>query len=298
MLFRIFYYFYNIIRQRSPVFVMNLLVRDEVDLIEANIRYHYSIGISQFNVIDNGSTDGTLEVLRELALDIPINIISKPFEVYSQQEWMTELNFIARRQGASMVFNNDADEFYILRNESTLIELFSVSDSVVFVNRYNVLLESGKCWFNSSYVVKNPVFIDREAQKSIESVSMPLVKIQRKVITNPWGIKCVGGGNHTARHVAKKFTSRLEERIFIAHYPFQSWEKFRKNIEHRKELVSQGAKMGPHYHRWVAKLKSGELLNEYNAIVMQDSELAVLEKVGIVEQDNSIPMALKEFISS
>ena len=42
---------------------MTLLVRDEADIIEANLRYHRAQGVDFFVVGDNGSEDGTLEIL-------------------------------------------------------------------------------------------------------------------------------------------------------------------------------------------------------------------------------------------
>ena len=51
-----------------PVKVVGLyLVRNEVDLIELNLLHHFETAIDEAIVIDNGSTDGTIEVLASLA---------------------------------------------------------------------------------------------------------------------------------------------------------------------------------------------------------------------------------------
>jgi len=42
---------------------MSILVRDEANIIEANIRHHAASGVSSFIVTDNGSVDGTRELL-------------------------------------------------------------------------------------------------------------------------------------------------------------------------------------------------------------------------------------------
>lgn len=299
MLLRVFLYLSNMLFRKQPhKFVMNILVKDEAEVIEANIRYHYSIGISHFNVIDNGSSDGTARILMALSEEIPINIISKPNEKYNQQKWMTELNFTARRQGASIVFNNDADEFYLLKENKSLHDLFSRFDSVVQVKRYNMLMTKGGRWHESQYLVKSPIAVDKSEQLSLKSISMPLVAIQGKVITNPWGLKAVGGGNHTARHVAKKFTMRVEENLYVVHYPIQSWDKFRRNIEQRQQLLKKGAKMGVHYHRWVTLLSNGFLEEEYQSMVFSQPDIDVLEKIGVIEKDESVPKILSYFAST
>ena len=39
--------------------VMALKVRDEGDILEANLRFHHALGVDHFVVTDNGSTDET-----------------------------------------------------------------------------------------------------------------------------------------------------------------------------------------------------------------------------------------------
>ncbi len=45
---------------------LTLLVRDEVDLVAANVRYHLALGVDHVVVTDHRSTDGTTDVLRQL----------------------------------------------------------------------------------------------------------------------------------------------------------------------------------------------------------------------------------------
>ena len=56
---------------------MSILVRDEVDIIEDNVRHHAAGGISSFIVTDNGSVDGTREVLESLSREIDLTIIDE-----------------------------------------------------------------------------------------------------------------------------------------------------------------------------------------------------------------------------
>ena len=42
---------------------MALKVRDEGDILEANLRFHHALGVDHFVVTDNGSTDETTGIL-------------------------------------------------------------------------------------------------------------------------------------------------------------------------------------------------------------------------------------------
>jgi hypothetical protein len=62
------------------------LVRNEVDIIETNLRYHLAGVIDEANVIDNGSTDGTLQRLVALSRQLPVLLASEP-GTYDHSAW-------------------------------------------------------------------------------------------------------------------------------------------------------------------------------------------------------------------
>ena len=49
------------------------LVRNEADIIETNLRHHFAAVIDEAIVIDNGSTDGTIEIVADLRRDCPFS---------------------------------------------------------------------------------------------------------------------------------------------------------------------------------------------------------------------------------
>jgi glycosyltransferase involved in cell wall biosynthesis len=56
---------------------MSLIVRDEIELISANIEFHAAHGVDYFVVMDDGSTDGTWEQLQALQKTYEIDLIQR-----------------------------------------------------------------------------------------------------------------------------------------------------------------------------------------------------------------------------
>ena len=275
--------------------VMTILVKNEIDIIESNIKVHASLGVDAFVIMDNGSTDGTRELLSKLQNNYDITIIDEK-GLYSQSKWMTRLAKIAKEKyNASWVINNDADEFWLPQNGKSLKEILNFNGSVITCHRYNVVLTSDcEHFFDSIYRVDSPIFYRKEIQEQSEKVSIVLAKNSPKVIVNPKGLIKVRGGNHKALHIrnikdyfkAYDKIKRFKD-IVVYHYPIRSYEQFEKNIINRKNLLESGTKvrMGPHYRRWVKIYNEGNLKNEFDKIVLNQTEIDVLQKYGIIKKD-------------
>src|SRR5947207_14890834 len=104
--------------------VMTLLVRNEADIVDEHIGFHLAVGVDLVIAADNGSTDGTTEILEKYAGNGHLHRISLP-DPFSQIDVVTQLARLAAiRFGADWVINSDADEFWWPRT-GTLEELLS-----------------------------------------------------------------------------------------------------------------------------------------------------------------------------
>ena len=91
---------------------LTLLAKNEVDVIQANIAYHLGAGVDFVVATDNGSTDGTLEILERFEQEGVLHLIREPSTDFRQGEWVTRMARLAAERGAGWVINADADEFW------------------------------------------------------------------------------------------------------------------------------------------------------------------------------------------
>ena len=111
---------------------MTLLVRDEADVVDAHLAYHLNAGVDFVVATDNGSVDGTTEMLCSSTLDLgpSSNSINDPvFHASGSTPWVTRMARLGFTEyGADWVINADADEFWWPRGGS----LKDVLDTIPF----------------------------------------------------------------------------------------------------------------------------------------------------------------------
>ena len=285
-------YFFHKINPKNIKISMVVLVKNEEDIIEENIRYHSKIGVDNFVIMDNNSTDSTREILLELSKEFEMIIIDEKAP-YQQSKFMTKLVKVAKKHfNPDWIINNDADEFWKPIKTNSLKEVLNFKGGVLQIPRSNMILYEGlNNWKNSIYRVINQILIREDSEKS----NLLLGKIGRKTIVNPHGYFKTNSGNHSAEHIA--FWRKKEYKdIHIYHYPIRSFEQFKNNIENRAKLLKIGAKMGTHYKRWINFLNQGKLEEEYyNRILLSEDKIKCLMDLNVLKEDTSIKEKFEKF---
>jgi hypothetical protein len=93
--------------------VMTLLVRNEADIVQANLDYHLAQGVDHVIVTDHGSTDETPRLLRDYERNGVATVIREEGDEHHQSVRVTRMARLAlTAHCADWVFHNDADEFW------------------------------------------------------------------------------------------------------------------------------------------------------------------------------------------
>ena len=98
---------------------MTLLVRNEADVVDAQLAYHLHAGVDYVIATDNASSDGTTEILERYERAGCLRLLREPGDDMRQGEWVTRMaRLAASEHDADWVVHADADEFWWPRGGS------------------------------------------------------------------------------------------------------------------------------------------------------------------------------------
>ncbi|WP_297443808.1 glycosyltransferase family 2 protein, partial [Acidocella sp.] len=226
-------------------------VLNEADIIEAFTR-HTAVFVQHHVFMDNGSSDGTIEILTALKQEgLPITVFQSRAVTFNEGNALTYMYNVAMREHApDWVFCLDADEF---------IDDRAVSDGA---RAYLERLMSGSPRIE---VVKIPmVNYFATSQDNPAEVVVPVRITRRRPPSDAYKIILRGGlpeadiviehGSHWAWLRSRPINSVVNSDLWLAHYsersPFQYIAKFVRGWS--KVLASGQAEVGRktayHYH--------------------------------------------------
>lgn len=283
---------------------MSILVRDEADIIEANIRHHASLGVSTFIVTDNGSVDGTRHILAQLQYEFNITIIDEPAQTIDQDLWVTRMALTLKEQNAAdWVINNDADEFWLPRQgslteaiESALQSTPGTADKIglLYCARHNLvpsqeaINQDGYTFRDNHYRVVDTWFSSVTAAGTWhENGSHIMIRtLPGKVIAKLDGLQAIDMGNHGATHALDKIDT---DAIVIAHYPVRSFRQFEKKVINYGSSLKNNQRFSTsvsrHLRHWFQRHLAGQLAAEYDNIVLPERLLVQLVEQGILVRE-------------
>lgn len=285
--------------ESSPRLAMSLLVRDEASLIWHNLAFHRHMGVDAFVITDNGSVDGTRDILTALARDYPIALIDEPEQVMAQDHWVNRMAEVAERQlGAHWVINGDADELWV-PSRGSLKDHLSTSAGALLCRRFNLLPDRAALADPGYEFYRNVLKVVRPREDSGErfprhatldtEFPFTLLGVQGKVLCRLRGRKWIGYGNHTVRHRGALVPP---DGIEVYHYPIRTFAEFeRKVINHGTSLANNRGippHTGWHVRRWYELHRRGWLREEYERLVPSSDAVRRWIEEGTIEEDRLV----------
>jgi len=256
---------------------MTLLVRDEIDLIERNLEHHLSSGVDFIVATDNGSVDGTREVLARYQDKGLLYLIDEPGQDYAQATWVNRMGRLAYEEfGADFIFHCDADEFWYALSGDLTREIARGPAHAYKAHSFTVHLadRGGKETMNDA------VYLGFE---TFSATTATPTKLKRKRRLNPGlgkvmtctrdGYPEVTMGNHS---LASGEPVPWSRDLYLLHYPIRSYEQFERKVVQGGEAVMRNPDLTPrqalHWREWYAHYRAGTLGQDYRALVIRDPE--------------------------
>jgi hypothetical protein len=242
---------------------MTLLVRDEEDVLAANLAHHFDQGVDFVVATDNGSVDGTVAILEAEERAGRLRLIHEPEDTYAQHRWVTRMaRLAATDHGADWVINNDADEFWFGR-DGDLASTFAavpVEVDVVVAQRYNLIArpEGRPMTIRQATPRQHPGQGDGPLPGKAAHRASPDIVVRQ--------------GNHEVEGLSGRTLD--DGRIEILHCPVRSYAQFANKIAKGGAAYARNDELpesvGHQWRRLHATQQAGTFDDEWQKLVLSD----------------------------
>ncbi len=226
-------------RVRGSVWGVTML-KDEIDIVDPVLRHLVAQGVDRILVADNGSTDGTLERLHELARELPLVVVQDTDPAYFQAAKMNRLGRIAGRAGADWVVPFDADEFWFAPGAPLAEWLRSSGLDVVDARIHNAFPLTG---------TDHEPLTERELRLDLTAHHLPDVAYRAHVLAS------LEMGNHFISRPGRRGSGPV-----VVHVPWRSLEQLAGKVRGGSAALAEDPDQdhGSHW-RTLGRLDDAEL---------------------------------------
>jgi len=261
-----------------------MIVRDESDIIERNLRFHAHQGFDHFAIMDNNSIDGTRDIISDLSKVIPITVLDQAETDFRQDVWASLLAECLTQKKIDVACCIDADEF-VSGQGAPLKEVAAGVRCPVAIPRQNIVPSQA----DRLRVAEDPLWARFRVARPFEA-RLPIMfrKMPGKMLFPLRGLRSIARGNHDVEH---EIAERLVlDKALIRHFPVPKFERFMMKLEHARERFRQerGVSEGVSWHirRWLALKDSGSIEEEYSSFFVNDRDANLYLADGTIVEDN------------
>jgi glycosyl transferase family 2 len=263
--------------------VQTLVVRDEADIVAAQIDYHLNAGVDFVLATDHESTDGTREILEAYERKGVLRLFHEQGEM-RESVWRSRMARLAAvEHGADWVINSDADEFWMPRRGTLKQALAAVPEEV------------GVVWAITRHFLPRPGNMESFAERMTVRLSMtaPLndptspYRPHAKAAHRADPEIVVLFGSHDV--VTKLAPLQGWYPADVLHFPFRTREQYERKGVRR----AHGDKPLGQYLKAYDASERGRVEDSFGSLAVDDDTLADGERAGTLVVDTRLRDALQ-----
>lgn len=285
--------------EKNSKLIMTLVVKNEEDIIERNIRFHCAMGCDGFIVSSHNCTDRTDEILEKLKKEgLVLEIIKRTSPNHQLNVWVAEMVDIAtKKYKAKWMINADADEFYYSKSlnlKESIRKCSAEKANVLWVDSLFLFPDDRANFLECPYFVTNPFTKYRAEQLKLKPEEFDLfigsqgcTKVIHKTSGNPKPQK----GNHSIIINNPVIIEAADIKLF--HYHVKNYAMYEAKVLRWKDSVKYKPKgEGEHLKEMVRLYDSGKLREDYDAKYGEKMREFLIRE-GVVTRDLSVRNFLK-----
>ena len=248
-------------------------VRNEIEVIDFAIWHHLDQGLDRLFISDNGSTDGTLEVIREWSERDDRVVLYNNDGPFHQERALTLMAQMAYEDGCAWCIPFDGDELWLSDNglKTDIMSLDDYEDGVRvhlvnFIQNYNHSTLPYEIYSSVKWKIPDSINYATQVEVEYKLRSMLEFRWDRKHILKLSDNLYIGEGSHTAAP-SFRFIRCDDPRWKVYHVPIRSYTHMIRKAENGLRIKEAGYPYGYGWeaHIWADQYLSGTLLGEWRA---------------------------------
>lgn len=273
--------------------------KDEVTLLEPAVAALLRAGVATVSIFDDGSTDGSQELIARLTRDPRIHHAPPPTDLAAMLRFDGPLfGPILQRDAPDWVLFCDADEIWLPQSGDMRHTAGLHSHDVIAVERYNVAVQGGAlppgalldgAFLRGMNLITERRKLTREVLQADAQARWILHRIYPKLMVRPAAVEryLLGADNVLGRDGQPPKLLKAKDMV-IAHLPFTDYPRFERKVRNiatvfeRYDAEHSGT-LAWHWRHWLALYRAGGLEEEFHRQILDaDSRAAMRARGGLI----------------
>ena len=235
---------------------LTIVAKNEIDVIEENIKFHLKQGVDVIIATDNNSTDGTKEVFKKYQTQGVLHLIEETSNDFNQAKFVDRMIILAKEKyNADWVINADADEFWYSAHNDLKKDIEKLKNyNIAMIPMFHIFPDAKSFDNNEKFYHNTKGILVEGNTSSFKYVSKCMLKTK--------DYQMIANGNHNAKMHNKKGV--VYDDITIFHYGIRNYKQFEnKVLKGHIALKNQEKEIGTHWRENYKAYEEGRLFEVY-----------------------------------